>query len=83
MAKTVKQKPILNSDVDTTAPDTTEKTTSVISKSRRRTSLEEFSLVKNLRPEVQAGFKAWLRGQYFHFDEEWETLYENYTNRQL
>ena len=82
-SKIVKQKTILNSDVDSTAPDITEKTTPTISKSRIRTSLDEFALVKNLRPEVQAGFKAWLKGEYFHFDEEWETLYENYSNRQL
>lgn len=87
MTKTVsnkpKPKPILNSDVKSTAPDIDKKTTSTISKSRRKTSLEEFSIVKNLRPEAKAGFKAWLKGQYFHFDSEWETLYENYKNRQL
>ena len=31
--------------------------------------------------EVKAGFKAWLKGQYFHFDEEWKTLFEQYSNR--
>lgn len=77
MAKTIKQDPILNTDTEADITD------SSFTKSRRRTSLEEFALVKNLRPEVKAGFKAWLKEQYFHFDEEWETLFENYTNRQL
>lgn len=86
-AKTTKkviQQPILNSDVESTAPDKNNvQSTSIISKSRRRTSLEEFALTKNLRPEIQAGFKAWLKGQYFHFESEWEELFESYTNRQL
>lgn len=83
MAKAVTQKPILKSDVESTAPETKKKTTTPIRKSRRKTSIEEFALTKNLRPEFVAGFKAWLNGQYFHFDEEWEKLYENYKNRQL
>lgn len=83
MAKAVTQKPILKSDVESTAPETKKKTTTPIRKSRRKTSIEEFALTKNLRPEYVAGFKAWLKGQYFHFDEEWEELYENYKNRQL
>ena len=83
MAKAVTQKPILKSDVESTAPETKKKTTTSIRKSRRKTSIEEFALTKNLRPEFVAGFKAWLKGQYFHFDEEWEKLYENYKNRQL
>lgn len=84
MAKAVTQKPILKSDVESTAPDTVKKkTTTSIRKSRRKTSIEEFALTKNLRPEFVAGFKAWLKGQYFHFDEEWEKLYEEYKNRQL
>lgn len=86
MAKSVTSKPILNTDVESTAPDTAKKPTksvSPVSKSRRRTSLEEFSVVKNLRPEVKAGFKAWLKGEYFHFDPEWEDLFKKYKNRQL
>lgn len=85
MAKTVTSKPILNTDVESTAPDTARKSTKsvTISKSRKRTSLEEFSVVNNLRPEVKAGFKAWLKGEYFHFDPEWEELFEEYKNRQL
>lgn len=84
MAKAVSQKPILKSDVESTAPETTKKkTTTPIRKSRRKTSLEEFALTKNLRIEFVAGFKAWLKGQYFHFDEEWEELLKKYKNRQL
>ena len=52
-----------------------------IVKSRKRTSLEEFSLRKNLRPEVKAGFKMWLKGKVFQFDEDWEILFEQYRNR--
>lgn len=77
-------KTILNTDVESTAPDTAEKSTKsvpTISKSRRRTSLQEFSVTHNLRPEVKAGFKAWLRGEYYHFDSEWDDLFKQYKNR--
>lgn len=84
MAKTGTQKAILKTDVENTAPETSKKkTTTSVRKSRRKTSIEEFTMTKNLRPEFVAGFKAWLKGQYFHFDEEWEELYEKYKNRQL
>ena len=81
--KKVTQQAILNTDVESTAPDTVKKTTKskTFSKSRRRTSLDEFATINNLRPEVKAGFKAWLKGQYFHFDSEWEELYKEYKNR--
>lgn len=81
MAKTITQSPILNTDVESTAPDKNKKT--VINKSRRRTSLNEFCIVNNIRPEVRAGFKVWLKGELFHFDDEWLELYNNYTNRKL
>lgn len=82
MAKTVAAKPILKTDIESTAPDSSKKPKKFIfSKSRRKTSLEEFSLVNNLRPEVKAGFRAWLKGQYFHFDDEWNELYKKYKNR--
>lgn len=50
-------------------------------KSRKRVSLDEFACVNNLRPEIKAGFKAWLNGEYYHFDEEWNKLFEQYSNR--
>lgn len=50
-------------------------------KSRKRTSLQEFAFVNKLRPEILAGFKAWLNGGNFHFDDEWKTLFEQYRNR--
>lgn len=50
-------------------------------KSRKRTSLEEFAKVNKLRSEIKAGFKVWLKGQYYHFDDEWKRLFEEYKNR--
>lgn len=81
MPKASAQKAILNSDAEKTAPDTLEKPEKTISKSRKKTSLDEFALVTNLRPEIKAGFKAWLKGQYYHFDNEWKELFEKYNNR--
>lgn len=52
-------------------------------KSRKRTSFKEFVLRKQLRPEVRAGFKVWLRGDMFHFDNEWDQIYHEYCNRKL
>lgn len=92
------QQAILSTDVEEKAPDTSVEETakktsgskktqsnSSISKSRRRTSLDEFAIVNELRPEYKAGFAAWLRehGGNFHFDDEWNELYKQYTNRQL
>ena len=57
--------------------------TKVIVKSRKRTSLDEFSHRKQLRPEVKAGFKIWLDGKNFAFDNEWEQLYDSYVNRKI
>lgn len=59
----------------------TSNTPETFKKSRKRTSLDEFAAVNNLRPEIKAGFKAWLNGQYFHFDEEWNKLFEQYSDR--
>lgn len=83
------QKPILDTDVEsnelteTNVTDVPTETTNSVPfvKSRRRTSLSEFATVNNLRPEVQAGFSAWLKGDIFHFDEDWTELYEKYENR--
>ena len=58
-------------------------TTNSIVKSRKRTSLDEFAHRIHLRPEIKAGFKAWLKGQYFAFDNEWEQLYNDYKNRKI
>lgn len=69
-----------NTDVDTAS--STIKNEPFV-KSRKRTSLDEFAIIHNLRPEMKAGFKVWLKGKLFHFDDEWETLFKNYTNRQL
>lgn len=63
-----------------TTSDTTKTT---IVKSRKRTSLEEFSRKVRLRPEIKAGFKAWLNGRYFAFDDEWEQLFNDYRNRKI
>lgn len=54
-----------------------------IVKSKRKTSLDEFALVKGLREEEKAGFKAWLKGEYFHFDKEWKELFIKYKNRTI
>lgn len=58
-------------------------TTNIVVKSRKRTSLEEFAHRKHMRPEIKAGFKVWLHGQNFAFDNEWEQLYINYNNRKI
>ena len=55
--------------------------TNGVVKSRKKTSLKEFSLIKQLRPEVKAGFKVWLKGNEFHFDDEWEKLFYEYNHR--
>lgn len=55
--------------------------TNGVVKSRRKTSLKEFSINKSLRPEVVAGFKVWLGGSNFHFDDEWEKLLYEYNHR--
>lgn len=59
------------------------KATKTIVKSRKRTSFEEFCVVNHMRPEMKAGFKIWLKGQFFHFDDEWKELYNTYLNRKL
>ena len=58
-------------------------TEATIEKSRARVSFEEFNLTSGLRPEFSAGFKAWLKEDLFHFDEEWEELLTQYKNRKL
>ena len=50
-------------------------------KSRKRTSLNEFAIVNDIRPEVIAGFRIWLKGDDFHFDDEWDVLFQEYMNR--
>lgn len=52
-------------------------------KSRRKVSLDEFAMVNSLRIEEKSGFKRWLQGEYFHFDDEWEQLYKSYKQRKL
>ena len=54
-----------------------------VGKSRKRTSFEEFCVVNRIRPEIKAGFRIWLKGNYFHFDDEWARLYTQYKNRKL
>lgn len=76
---TVNQKAILS--VDESETSSNDKTAKKISKSRRKTSLDEFSLRKSLRPEVKAGFRVWLRGDEHHFDNEWEDLFKTYMSR--
>lgn len=77
MARTTTQKAILKSD----ARNTTDIVKRSIVKSRKRVSLDEFAIVNGLRPEIKAGFKVWLKGQYFHFEDEWKKLFEDYNNR--
>lgn len=79
------QKAILKSDVEKTAPEATKLSseTKPIQKSRKRTSLDEFAAVNNLRPEIKAGFKVWLQGENFHFENEWKELFEKYNHRTL
>ena len=77
MARTTTQKAILKPDVGN-ATDTVK---SSIVKSRKRVSLDEFAIVNGLSPEIKAGFKVWLKGQYFHFEDEWKKLFEDYNNR--
>ena len=78
LSKNVTQQPILNTDVKSTAPEAIKKP---VRKSRRKTSLDEFAIVNNIRPEVKAGFKSWLKGENFHFDSEWSELFKQYQNR--
>ena len=54
-----------------------------IKKSARRMPLQEFVGSRSLRPEVAAGFRAWLNGDLHHSEEDWEALFEEYTNRTL
>lgn len=90
----VKQTPILDTETKITAPENnavsnkeTKTTTSAkkntVKKSRRRTSLDEFAITKGLRPEVKAGLKTYLKGETFHFDEDWDKIYNEYRNRKL
>lgn len=57
--------------------------TKPIVKSRKRTSLDEFAHRTRMRPEIKAGFRAWMRGQHFAFDNEWEQLFNDYNNRKI
>lgn len=52
-------------------------------KSRRLTTLAEFAADKHLRPEEQAGFRAWLHGTKCASDDEWEDLLTRYRTRSL
>lgn len=51
--------------------------------SQRLTTLAEFALDRNLRPEELAGFRAWLGGRRSATDEDWEALYAQYVNRKF
>lgn len=62
--------------------DTPVKTNSIV-KSRKRTSLDEFAHRTRMRPEIKAGFRAWMRGQHFAFDNEWQQLFNEYNNRKI
>ena len=85
MSNKVSQEPILAKEpkisTQSKKQEKSKKVVKKIVKSRRRTSLTEFATTNNLRPEVTAGFKAWLRGELFHFDEDWVTLFEQYKQR--
>lgn len=61
----------------------TPKTNKPIVKSRKKTSLAEFALRKNMRREVLAGFKVWLHGDKFFFDDEWNRKFQEYINRKI
>lgn len=79
----VEQKPILTKGSSVKEVKEVKSKKRVVPKSRRRTSLDEFAVVNNLRAEVKAGFKVWLEGNLFHFDDEWMQLFEDYQNRTL
>lgn len=83
--KPTQKSTLVDNDVKSTEEtiDKTIQTELSVSKSRRKTSLDEFALVNNLRPEHKAGFAAWLKnhGGNFHFNDEWDDLYIQYTNR--
>lgn len=59
------------------------KTNTPIVKSRKRASLKEFATKVHMRREQLAGFRAWLRTDQFHFDDEWQRLFQEYTNRKI
>lgn len=85
MAKTSKENSSQILTTDATKSGLTRKTIAsepkTYTRSRKRTSLQEFAFVNNLRPEILAGFKAWLNGELFHFDDEWKELFNKYQNR--
>lgn len=54
-----------------------------MTKSARLTTLGEFAMDINMRPEELAGFRAWLGGKRCASDDEWRELHAQYTNRQL
>ena len=84
MAETTEHKAILSTDSDKVATGKASSRKSrkpAVAKSRKRTSLHEFAFVNNLRPEVAAGFRAWLAGEEYHFDDEWADLYKEYMSR--
>lgn len=51
--------------------------------SRRLTTIAEYALDKNLRPEELAGFRAWLGGTRCAADDDWDDLYNQYISREL
>ena len=57
--------------------------TNGVIKSRKKTSLKEFAMTRHIRPEVKAGFKVWLKGDYYHFESEWDKLFSDYVNRKI
>ena len=72
--------PIPNPIVTVSEP---KKTNKPIVKSRKRASLKEFATKTRMRREVLAGFRAWLRTDQFHFDDEWQELLTQYNNRKI
>lgn len=86
-SKIISSEPIENSEVEDDIMISDKLVTPIktkpIVKSRKRTSLDEFAHKTRMRPEIKAGFKAWMRGQHFAFDNEWEQLFNDYNNRKI
>ena len=75
--------PEVNQDIEDSQNTETPAENTDIVKSRKRTSLTEFIAKKHMHSGVAAGFKAWLRGRMFAFDDEWEQLFNDYNNRTI
>lgn len=70
-------KPAINKTVET--PIITEK-------SARLMHIQEFGIIKSLRPEILQGFKTYAEsslGKLYNTLKGWETLYSSYITRKI